>query len=235
MWSARPPIQAFPSPSSYPPASAVSETQSLCTAYVPPYWPGERPKSWRYGFKFKSGISSLLFRRKSVSRPPDPSTDSARLKLDSILRDDKDVILDLRYSQHSIIIRELRRPVVANDLMRPCTNPPTLFMRIYHSRLPWYIDVVPSGNGSYVTLGDVFMHICQSLARPICYDDYYNDELDADDREELKQAWQERCNSKKERMEGVKQVDFLREKYMFLGLTRGKNGMWQLSTGKGCS
>lgn len=106
-------------------------------------------------------------------------------------------------------------------------------MRLYHTRLPWYIDVVPSGNGSYVTLGDLFMNICQSLARPIHHEDYYNDELDADDREELKQTWHKRCSSKKERMEGVKQVDFLREKYMFLGLTRGKNGMWQLSTGKG--
>lgn len=233
MWNAGPPIQTFPSTSSYPPASAVSMTQSLSTAYAPPDWPGERPRTWRRGFKFKSGISSLLFRRKSVSRLADAATDSARLRLDPILRDDKDVILDLRRSQHSLRIRELGRPVVANDLMQPCTNPPTVFMRLYHTRLPWYIDVVPSGNGSYVTLGDLFMNICQSLARPIHHDDYYNDELDADDREELKQTWQKRCSSKKERMEGVKQVDFLREKYMFLGLTRGKDGMWQLSTGKG--
>ncbi|KAG1847650.1 hypothetical protein DFJ58DRAFT_730063 [Suillus subalutaceus] len=230
---ARPPIQTFPSTSSHTPASAVSTTRSLPAAYVPPDWPGERPKSWRRGFKFKSGISSLLFRSKTVSRTPDPSTDSARLNLAPVLQYDRALILDLRRSQHLLMIPALGRPVVANDLMKPSTNPPTLFMRLYHTRLPWYIDVVPMGSGSYVTLGDLFMTICQFLAGPIRNEDYYNDELDIEDKEQLRLAWESRCNNKKERMEGVKRVDFLREKYMFLGLTRGKNGMWQLRTGKG--
>lgn len=77
------------------------------------------------------------------------------------------------------------------------------------------------------------MTICQFLAGPIRNEDYYNDELDAEDKEQLRLAWEARCNNKKERMEGVKRVDFLREKYIFLGLTPGKNGMWQLRTGKG--
>lgn len=230
--NARPPMQTFPSTSSHTPASAISMNRPLSTAYVPPDWPGERPKSWRRGFKFKSGISSLLTRSKSVSRPPDATTDSARLRLASVLRHEKAIILDLRRSQHLLMIEALKRPVVANDLMQPSTNPPTLFMRLYHTRLPWYIDVVPLGNGSYVTLGDLFMTLCQFLAEPIRNEDYYNDELDAGDKEELKQAWEERCNNRKERMEGVKRVDFLRGKYMFLGLARGKNGMWQLRTGK---
>lgn len=160
------------------------------------------------------------------------STDSARLHLASVLRHENAIILDLRRSQHLLMIQALRRPVVANDLMQPSTNPPTLFMRLYHTRLPWYIDVVPLGNGSYVTLGDLFMTMCQFLAEPIRNEDYYNDELDAGDKEELKRAWEGRCNNRRERMEGVKRVDFLRGKYMFLGLSRGKNGMWQLRTGK---
>ncbi|KAG2156947.1 uncharacterized protein EDB93DRAFT_1079192 [Suillus bovinus] len=231
MWGARPPIQTFPSTSSYISTSAVSMTQSLSATYMPPDWPGERPKSWRRGFKFKSGISSLLFRRKSVSRLLDASTDSARLKPASVLREEN-IIFDLRCSQPVIMIRTLGRPAVTNDLMLPSTNPPTLFMRLYHTRLPWYIDIRPMGNGSYVTLSDLLMGICQFLAGPIRNEDYYNDELDAEDREELKRAWVERCKNKKERMEGVKRVDFLREKYMFLGLTRGKRGMWELCTGK---
>lgn len=229
---ARPPIQTFPSTSSHTPGSAISSTRSLSATYAPLDWPGERPRSWRRDFKFKSGISSLLFRSKSVSRQPNASTDSARLNLASVLRHDKSVILDLRRGKHLLTIRALDRPVVANDLMQPSTNPPTLFMRLYHPRLPWYIDIMPSTNGSYVTLEDVFMTICQFLAGPIRREDYYNDELDAEDREELKQAWESRCNNRKERMEGVKRVDFLREKYMFQGLSRGKNGMWQLHTGK---
>ncbi|KAG2337710.1 hypothetical protein BDR05DRAFT_894740 [Suillus weaverae] len=229
---ARPPIQTFPSTSSHTPASAVSTTRPLSAAYVPPDWPGERPRSWRRDFKFKSGIASLLFRSKSASRLPDTSIDSARLSLASVLRHDGSVILDLRRSQHLLVIPALRRPVVANDLMQPATKPPTLFMRLYHTRLPWYIDVLPIGNGSYVTLGDLFMAICQFLSGQIRNEDYYNDELDDEDRSALKRAWEERCDNKKERMNGVKRVDFLREKYMFMGLTRGKSGMWQLRTEK---
>lgn len=234
---ARPPIHSFathPSASSHTPASAVSMSRSLSASYVPPDWPGEPPKTWRRNFKFKSGFSSL-FRSKSVSRPPDQSTDSARLDLAVILRHDKaypPAILDLRRSQYSLIFRALERPVFANDLMIPATNPPTMFMRLYHTRLPWYIDVVPSGNGSYVTLGDFFMIVCQSLSTRIRKEDFYNDELDRDDRAALKDAWEERCKNEEERMDGVKRVDFLRGKYMFQGLTRGKSGMWQLRTGK---
>lgn len=77
------------------------------------------------------------------------------------------------------------------------------------------------------------MAICQFLGERIRHEDYHNDELGAEDREELKQAWEKRCKNKKERMDGVKRVDFLREKYMFLGLIRGKSGMWQLRTRRG--
>jgi len=130
-------------------------------------------------------------------------------------------------------IRALERPVYASDLMRPTTHPPTTFMRLYHTRLPWYIDVVPLDNGSYITLGDLFTTICQVLAMRIRGEEFYNDELDKEDREALREAWDERCRNEEERMDGVKRIDFLRGKYMFEGLTRGKNGMWQLRTGRG--
>lgn len=142
------------------------------------------------------------------------------------------VILDLRRSQHTLVFRALDRQVFATDLMLPTTDPPTTFMRLYHTRLPWYIDVVPSGNGSYVTLGDLFTAICQTLALRIRREEYYTDQLDHEDRQSLKLAWDERCRNQEERMDGVKRVDFLRGKYMFEGLTRGKHGMWQLRTGR---
>jgi hypothetical protein len=66
------------------------------------------------------------------------------------------------------------------------------------------------------------MTVCQFLAGRIRSEEYYNDELDAEDKEELKQAWQERCKSQKELMDGVKRFDFLRGKHVFQGLTRGK-------------
>jgi len=141
------------------------------------------------------------------------------------------VILDLRRDLKTLVFRALDRHVFAYDLMQPTTEPPTTFMRLYHTHLPWYIDVVPSG-GSYVTLRDLFAAICHTLAFRICSADYYNDELDDEDREALRLAWDERCRDESERVDGVKRVDFLRGKYMFQGLTRGKSGMWQLRTGR---
>ncbi|OAX35731.1 hypothetical protein K503DRAFT_696449 [Rhizopogon vinicolor AM-OR11-026] len=228
------PFPAYSNASSHTPASAVSMSRPLSMSYVPPDWPGEAPKSWRRGFKFKSGFSSL-FRSRSVSRLPDESTDSAMLNLAPILQYDRGyppVILDLRRSVSLLVFRGLDRHVFASDLMQPTTDPPTAFMRLYHTRLPWYIDVVPSVNGSYVMLGDLFTAICQALARRIRGEEYYNDVLDHEDREALRLAWDERCRSQEERMDGVKRVDFLRGKYIFEGLTRGKHGMWQLRTGR---
>jgi hypothetical protein len=163
------------------------------------------------------------------------SMDSARLDLAPVLhyvRAHSSVILDLRRSHLALAIRALERPVFMNDLMQPTTHPPTAYMRLYHTRLPWYIEVMPSGNGSYITLGDLFTAICQTLAMRIRSEEYYNGELDNEDRQALKEAWDERCRNEEERRDGVKRVDFLRGKYMFEGLTRGKNGMWQLRTGR---
>jgi hypothetical protein len=75
-WEPRPlhnHAQIYPPPTphssaiSHTPRSTVSLNRSLSASYVPPDWPGERPKSWRRDFKFKSGFSSL-FRTRSIPR-----------------------------------------------------------------------------------------------------------------------------------------------------------------------
>ncbi|KAG7092155.1 hypothetical protein E1B28_008524 [Marasmius oreades] len=56
------------------------------------------------------------------------------------------------------------------DLMQYATHPPTTQMRMFHRRLPWYIDVVagtsgmnPGGRGGYVTVWDVIVGLYVNL------------------------------------------------------------------------
>ncbi|EGO30054.1 hypothetical protein SERLADRAFT_379756 [Serpula lacrymans var. lacrymans S7.9] len=102
-------------------------------------------------------------------------------------------------------------------------------MRLYSSRLPWYIDIRAS-NPIGATIGDVFTGLYTSLNTPIQKDDYYNEELDDADRYKLREAWEERCHDASERSCGVRRVDFLRGKIGFEGLVRGKDGMWEVKT-----
>ncbi|KAH7908885.1 hypothetical protein BJ138DRAFT_1011894 [Hygrophoropsis aurantiaca] len=213
------------------PSSTLSRTASM-SGYHPPT---DRPTTWRRDFKFRSGLSSI-FRLKGSNSRSNELSDSSKLSLHPYLRHDRSLpptILDLRREpSQTLVFREIDHPVGFDDMIHSCTNPPTPFMRIYHSRLPWYIDIHASGNPPYVTLADLFLGLYTSLSARIHRSDYYNDELNAEDREILKKAWEERCRSPEESADGVKRVDYLRGKVIFEGLVRGKNGMWQLKTGR---
>lgn len=113
----------------------------------------------------------------------------------------------------------------------PATDPPTPWMRLYNSRLPWYIDIA-TGDGRCITLGEFFLQLSAALERQISRSDYYNDDLDEHDRQTLSEAYYARCRDEAERMGGMRRVDFLRGKVFFEGLTRGKNGMWRLRAGR---
>lgn len=103
-------------------------------------------------------------------------------------------------------------------------------MRLYHSRLPWYIDIRANG-ASYISLADFFQQLFASLSKQISKYDFYNNDLDDDDREVLSRSYFERCLDEDDKMEGVKRVDFFRGKHEWMGLIPGKNGMWRLRTG----
>jgi len=103
-------------------------------------------------------------------------------------------------------------------------------MRIYHPRLAWYIDIRANG-AAYISLADFFQQLFAALSKPISKYDYYNNELDDEDRNVLTHIYLDRCRSQEEKKEGVKRVDFLRGKIEWMGLVAGKNGMWRLKTG----
>ncbi len=118
------------------------------------------------------------------------------------------------------------------DMVQLATSPPADQMRLYHPRLPWYIDVFKTApNG--ITIQDVLMAIYNQLVSQIHQRHYYNEELDDAHRGVLSAAFSDRCGNRRSESErGILQVDFLADKFVLFGLVKGKNGMWELKTGE---
>ncbi|KIJ59995.1 hypothetical protein HYDPIDRAFT_117917 [Hydnomerulius pinastri MD-312] len=230
--STRPTMESF---ASYPtnmhtPSSTLS--RSTTTSGYPPEMYRGRPTGWRRDFKFRSGLASMFRTKSSSTHVLSESMDSAKLNLHPFLRPEKSnppTIYDLRRDPFTLVFRELDRPPSAIEMSHSVTYPPTQFMRLYHSRLPWYIDIAANG-APYISLADFFQQLFGALDRKIAKADFYNDDLDDADRHTLSRAWLERCRDDADKMQGVKRIDFLRGKIMFEGLVRGKNGMWHLKT-----
>jgi hypothetical protein len=193
----------------------------------------DRPQQWRYDFRFKFGFASMFRSKSNTARPLDGVVDSAKLDLHPYLRYSKSrptTIYDLRGEPLTLMFRELGRPPLADDMDHSVTRPATQYMRIYHPRLPWYIEIRANG-APYISLANFFQQLFAAMNKPISKHDFYNNELDDEDRDLLTHAYLGRCRSEEEKMEGVKRVDFLRGKSEWMGLMPGKNGMWRLKTG----
>jgi hypothetical protein len=122
----------------------------------------------------------------------------------------------------------LHRPHNDLDFAQLATSPPAPELRLYHPRLPWYIDIRQNHmNG--VTVFDVLMQMFDQLDLPITGKHWWNEEIDDVMRGKMTAAYYERtASSKEETMRGVKRVDFLRGKWVFEGLVKGRNGMWEM-------
>ena len=78
---------------------------------------------------------------------------------------------------------------------------------------------------------DVLAQMSLQMQTPIHGRHYYNDVLDAADRVALGKAYKERCRGRSGQSgKGIFHVDFLGEKFVFSGLARGKQGMWEIKT-----
>jgi hypothetical protein len=140
---------------------------------------------------------------------------------------------DVRYKLvdgHTLLFHKLGRHFNEVDLAQLAAYPPAPILRLYHARLPWYIDIHQS-HPSGVTVFDVLVQMSLQLQAPIHNRHYYNDTLDSEDRGALGKAYKERIKDRSgEGRRGILQVDFLREKYIFEGLIRGRQGMWEIKT-----
>lgn len=146
------------------------------------------------------------------------------------------IYLDLRTNPLSpgstLDFPSLAREPNSLDLAQLVTQPSAQALRLYHPRLPWYIDINQTHpNG--VTLFDVLGQMWQQLDLQISGKHWYNEEVDDKLRAAITDAWTERCGGNEVEMsQGVKRIDWLRGKVIFEGLVKGKNGMWEIKTKK---
>lgn len=145
---------------------------------------------------------------------------------------DPPMFLDLRTNPETVQFRDLGRTINQWDLLRFVCEPPLPHMRLYSPFYPWYIEVETS-NPSGITLHDLFLAIWHSVQHPIASADYYNTEMDHQVRDKVAHAWAGRCGDDEEqRGMGVRRVDFLMERVVLRGLTKGKDGMWEMKLEK---
>lgn len=106
-------------------------------------------------------------------------------------------------------------------------------MRIYHARMPWYVDVRATNNPVGVTFADLFREIYEVMQVQIIDADFNNDEVDEEERRRITAAYRNRVGSdQSEAMKGIRRVDYLMGKVVFEGLIKGKEGLWEMKTTK---
>lgn len=147
------------------------------------------------------------------------------------------VELDLRHDPllpKVLYFTHLNRPHNQIDFDQMACQPPVDSMRLYHPRLPWYIDIHrrhPNG----ITVGDVFEQMHVALLQPITGRHFWNEDLRDTDRAAINAAFRDRVDGDEAYMQkGVMKVDFLgmTGDLIFQGLMKGKNGMWEIRTKK---
>lgn len=135
--------------------------------------------------------------------------------------------------------------ISADELHEPSTYPSVARMRISHDAIPrWPIDLEFHYDGytnptlaPSITLGDVLYMIHSSLHRQITHQDWAR--LSLSEETAIARAYTRRCRSvpssaSVEASQGVKRIDYLREKHIFRGLirTHDEDGFyhWRLIT-----
>jgi hypothetical protein len=125
------------------------------------------------------------------------------------------------------------------DFLQLATDPPAQKLRIYHSRLPWYIDIVGSqANG--ITVSDLLSQLHTQLYEHIGPGHFWTEELDDSDRAGLSAAYYRRISgprgvSEMERAKlGALKIDFLwmEKRLLLVGFVRGRNGVLEMKLEK---
>lgn len=122
----------------------------------------------------------------------------------------------------------LGRPANNVDVLQLATTPPLYHMRMWHKRLPVYVDInatMPNG----ITIMDILAQLYEKLMEFFRSRDYECEDLDASDRELVAQAHEFRTLPVGH-MDGMRWVDFLGFRYSFVGIVQSKNGFFEFKT-----
>jgi len=146
---------------------------------------------------------------------------------------DPPVYWDIQAGPSTVLFRDLQRPPMTGEFTRFVCEPPARLMRIYHARMPWYVDVQATNNPVGVTFADLFSAIYNVMQVQIVDADFNNDELDDEERKRITAAYRNRVGSDQaEALKGIRRVDFLMGRSIFEGLVKGKEGLWEMKTTK---
>ena len=141
-------------------------------------------------------------------------------------------LLEIPFHPSSIDFSNLNRPHNEIDFAQLAFQPTASFVRLYHPRFPWYIDIQqvhPNG----ITVLDVLRQMHDQLHQPIHGRHFWNEEFTAQDRAAITQAFQRRCRGDRDLIQrGVVQLDFLGPRVVFEGLVRGPKGHWEIKFAK---
>ncbi|KAF9522182.1 hypothetical protein CPB83DRAFT_139071 [Crepidotus variabilis] len=212
---------------------------------VPPYARGDifdernlakRPLDWRQDYKpsFTSYIPGLGKSKSEVADWVDPVRRSFHPLL-LYTQQNPPVycnLIETPFHTSSIEFLNLSRPHNDIDFAQLACQPSAPFLRLYHPRLPWYIDirqVHPNG----ITVLDVLSQMHAQLHTPIHGRHFYNEDLSDIERTEITRAFQNRCRTDPALISrGVLQLDFLGKRVVFEGIVRGPRGLWEIKLSK---
>jgi hypothetical protein len=124
-----------------------------------------------------------------------------------------------------------RNPLSAIELNQFAVTPATNFLRVFHPRLPWYIDIYSDPDS--ITIGDVLEDTYLQLTQSILPRHYWNQALSNSDRDEIAMAYNKRVTQVTGGGEkGILWIDFLCDEVIFQGFTRAKGGLLEIKTRK---
>lgn len=120
------------------------------------------------------------------------------------------------------------RPVNNWDLMRYACEPPLPVMVLVSPHFPWFVEA-RSSNPSGITIYDLLYAIYTCMAMPIATADYWNCEMNQSVREEIAAAYEIRCGTDPaQRSFGVRRMDYLRGRVLLRGISRVKDGTFEM-------
>lgn len=219
-----------------------------------------RPRDWRAAYNPRASFLSNLLALSSFSKNrSDVQGDNSffynncnvihhRIYIDPIKRrltssleydaGRPPVIHDLRHNTygpifHARTLTNDRQTAFSDlDIAQFATTPPARFLRLFHPKLPWYIDIQPlRPNG--IIVGDVLFQLYAQLRQQILPQHYWNDVLSQQDRSEISNAYMRRTRESDEG-HGILWIDFLCDEVVFEGLIRTKGGLWEIKTRNIC-
>jgi len=193
-----------------------------------------RPSDWRPDYPARP--SGFLRRLSRIREPKFLYLAGGSYTINALLlyKDPEDypVNFDLRQEPEvsEITFMNLGRPSNSLDFCQLATAPPVDELCLWHPRLPWYIQIHASQSNG-ITIQDVFCQMQDHFAEPIWANHYWNVELSSKDREEMRGAFQYRCDgNRKLWKKGIARIDFLKFDCVFMGLAKSKDGMWEIKT-----